>query len=244
MALLLFVVLHWYISLFFQSVFHHRYAAHNAFTMRRGWEKTFYIGCLLSQGSSYISAHTYGIMHRLHHAHTDQPEDPHSPHYTRNALHMMWVTRNNYLDIYKGKTPVPEKYLKNLPTWPGFERLVHTTVVRLLFVAIYIAIYMALATAWWQYLLLPITISMGAFQGVCVNWWAHRFGYENYPMNNTSKNILPVDFVFWGEAYHNNHHRHPGRPNNAVRWFEIDPGYWSMRGLQRLGIIKIAEARA
>lgn len=244
MALLLFVVLHWYISLFFQSVFHHRYAAHNAFSMSRGWEKVFYIGCFLSQGSSYISARAYGIMHRLHHAHTDQPEDPHSPHYTRNALHMMWVTRNNYLDIYTGKTPVPEKYLKNLPSWPGLERIVHTTVMRAAFVILYIAIYMTLATAWWQYLLLPITISMGAFQGVAVNWWAHRFGYENYRMDNTSKNILPVDLVFWGEAYHNNHHRHPGRPNNAVRWFEVDPGYWSMRGLQRLGIIKIAESRA
>ena len=59
-------------------------------------------------------------------------------------------------------------------------------------------------------------------------------------MNNTSKNILPVDLIFWGEAYHNNHHRHPGRANNAVRWFEVDPGYLSMRLLDKLRIIKMA----
>lgn len=209
--------------------------------MSRGWEKVFYIGCLISQGSSYISAYAYGIMHRLHHAHTDQPEDPHSPHHTNNALHMMWVTRNNYFNIFIGKTNVDEKYKKNLPAWPEFERIVHTFWMRVAFGACYLAFYLIFATAWWQFLFLPLTLSMGALQGVCVNWWAHRFGYENYPMNNTSKNILPVDLVFWGEAYHNNHHRHPGRPNNAVRWFEFDPGYWSMRALQRLGIIEIAK---
>jgi stearoyl-CoA desaturase (delta-9 desaturase) len=244
MAILIFLVLHWYTSLFFQSVFHHRYAAHNAFTMNRGWEKVFYIGCLITQGSSYISAYAYGIMHRLHHAHTDTVEDPHSPRYTHNALHMMWVTRNNYFNIFIGKTPVSDKYKKNLPQWVSFERVVHTFWMRALFGVAYLAFYIAFATAWWQYLFLPLTLSMGALQGIAVNWWAHRFGYENFRMDNTSKNILPIDLVFWGEAYHNNHHRNPGRANNAVRWFEFDPGYWSMRGLQRLGIINIVKQPA
>jgi stearoyl-CoA desaturase (delta-9 desaturase) len=244
MAILIFLVLHWYTSLFFQSVFHHRYAAHNAFTMSRGWERVFYVGCLITQGSSYISAYAYGIMHRLHHAHTDTADDPHTPHYTRNALHMMWVTRNNYFNIFIGKTPVAEKYKKNLPQWVSFERVVHTFWMRALFGLAYLAFYIVFATAWWQFLFLPLTLSMGALQGISVNWWAHRFGYENFRMDNTSKNILPVDLVFWGEAYHNNHHRHPGRANNAVRWFEFDPGYWSMRGLQRLGIISIVKQPA
>ncbi len=240
MAILLFLVLHWYTSLFFQSVFHHRYAAHNAFTMSKGWERVFYIGCLITQGSSYISAHAYGIMHRLHHAHTDKETDPHTPHYTKNALHMMWVTRQNYFNIFIGKTPVEDKFKKNLPDWPAFEKLVHNFYVRFAFGLMYLAFYIVFATAWWQFLFLPLTLSMGALQGIAVNWWAHRFGYENFRMNNTSKNILPVDFIFWGEAYHNNHHRFPGRANNAIRWFEIDPGYWSMRGLARLGIIRMA----
>lgn len=240
MAILIFLVLHWYTSLFFQSVFHHRYAAHNAFTMSRGWERVFYIGCLITQGSSYISAYAYGIMHRLHHAHTDKPEDPHTPHHTKNALHMMWVTRNNYLNIYLGKTVVDEKYKKNLPQWPEFEKLFHNFYVRTAFGIGYLVFYIVFATAWWQFLFLPLTLTMGSLQGIAVNWWAHRFGYENFRMNNTSKNILPVDLVFWGEAYHNNHHRYPGRANNAVRWFEVDPGYLSMRLLHSLGIIKMS----
>src|SRR5215467_6483535 len=79
MIILLFFIIHWYSSLFFQSIFHHRYAAHGMYTMSKFWERVFYIGCFITQGSSYISARAYGILHRLHHAHTDEAEDPHSP---------------------------------------------------------------------------------------------------------------------------------------------------------------------
>jgi stearoyl-CoA desaturase (delta-9 desaturase) len=209
------------------------------FTMSRGWEKVFHIGCFVTQGSSYISAYTYGLMHRLHHAHTDTPEDPHSPHNNPNVFAMMWETRTNYYGLYKGTISADEKYTKGLPEWRAFDNLAHTYWSRLLWVCIYVGIYLLLATSWWQFLLLPVTLAMSPLQGVAVNWWAHRFGYENFKMDNTSKNILPVDILFWGEAYHNNHHKHPTRPNNASKWFEWDMGYQAMRGMQKLGIIKI-----
>jgi len=86
---------------------------------------------------------------------------------------------------------------------------------------------------------LPFTIAIGSVQGAAVNWWAHKFGYENYKLDNTSKNILPVDVLFWGEAYHNNHHKNPSRPNNAVKWFEFDSAYFVMRVMHKLHIIRI-----
>ncbi len=239
MAILLLLIMQWYASLFFQSVFHHRYAAHGMFTMSRGWERTFFVGCFITQGSSYISAYTYGIMHRLHHAHTDKEQDPHSPGNTPNLFAMMWDTRNNYRDIHIGKTVVADKYKKGLPQWLSFDRFAHSGFTKLGWVGIYILLYCLLATQWWMFLFLPFSLAMGAFQGAVVNWWAHRFGYENYAMDNTSKNILPVDVLFWGEAYHNNHHRHPSTPNNAHRWFEFDMGFMAMRLLHRMRIIRM-----
>jgi stearoyl-CoA desaturase (delta-9 desaturase) len=207
--------------------------------MSRGWEKVFYIGCFLTQGSSYISAYTYGLMHRLYHAHTDTPDDPHSPQNSPNMLMMMWDTRNSYFDLYSGNTDAEDKYKKGLPDWPGFEKIAHNWIARVAWIAVYVLIYAWLATAWWQFLFLPVTIIMGSLQGAAINWWAHRFGYENFTMTNTSKNILPFDLVFWGEAYHNNHHQHPTRPNSAVRWFEWDMGYYAMRLLDKIGIIQM-----
>lgn len=207
--------------------------------MSPAWEKFFFICCFITQGSSYISASSYGMMHRLHHAHTDKEEDPHSPHFEPNPFLLLLKTRNNYHSIYKGSQHVEAKYKKGLPVWEAFDRLAHTWVSRSLWVIIYITVYIYFATAWWMYLFLPLTLAMGALQGVAVNWWAHKFGYENYRLTNTSKNILPIDFLFVGEAYHNNHHRHPGRVNNAVKWFEFDITYRIMLLMHRLHIIKL-----
>lgn len=152
---------------------------------------------------------------------------------------MMLNTRNNYNAIYKGRTVIEEKYKKDLPQWMAFDKIAHNWITRVLWMLAYVAVYMLLATAWWQFLLLPFTFALGTIQGAAVNWWAHRFGYENFKMDNTSKNIMPVDFIFWGEAYHNNHHKHPSRPSNAVRWFEFDSAYAIMRVMHALKIIRI-----
>jgi stearoyl-CoA desaturase (delta-9 desaturase) len=178
-------------------------------------------------------------MHRLHHANTDLKGDPHSPANDPNLFAMMWSTRNNYFSIYKGRTDVPEKFTKDLPDWKTFDRIFHNYIFRMLWIAAYVAFYMVFATAWWQYLLLPVTILIGSFQGAAVNYWAHWLGYVNFKQSNTSKNILPVDPIFWGESFHNNHHQFPGRPNNAHRWFEVDMGYLAMKAMDFLGIIKL-----
>ena len=179
------------------------------------------------------------MMHRLHHAHTDKKEDPHSPHFEPNPFLLLVKTRNSYNDIFQGYTQVHDKYKKSLPEWEAFDRIAHTWYARVGWALIYTAIYIWLATAWWMYLFLPLTLAMGALQGVAVNWWAHKFGYENYVLANTSKNILPIDFLFVGEAYHNNHHKRPGRPNNAVKWFEFDVTYRIMLLMHRLHIIRL-----
>ena len=207
--------------------------------MSKGWEKFFNIGCFLTQGSSYISAYSYGIMHRLHHEHTDQEEDPHSPSTHPGFWSMMLQTRNSYNDIYKGKTVVPDKIKKDLPQWDSFEKFAHNWITRICWILLYTAFYIYFATAWWQFLFLPFTIIIGTLQGAAINWWAHKFGYVNYKQDNTSKNILPLDFVFWGESYHNNHHQFPGRANYAHRWFEFDMGYYAVRVLNKLKIIQL-----
>lgn len=238
----IFVISHWYVSLFLQSFFYHRYAAHGVCTMSRGWEKFFHLSSYIVHGTSYMGTGWYGIMHRLHHAHTDEKEDPHSPHFSPNAMTLMWKTRNSYQDIVQNRLPVDEKYKKDLPGWSALDRIAHNWISRVIWALVYTGIFMLLATAWWQYFFLPLIIASSAFQGLVVNWWAHKFGYENYKMANTSKNILPVDIFFAGEAYHNNHHKHPSRPNNAVRWFEIDPTFQVMRLMHWLRIIKLKKS--
>ena len=101
MAILAFLIAHWYLSLFFQTFFHHRYAAHSMFSMSKFWEKVFFVFSLITQGSSYLSPYAYAILHRLHHAYADTEKDPHSPAYDSSLLDIMWKTKNIYSSIIK-----------------------------------------------------------------------------------------------------------------------------------------------
>jgi stearoyl-CoA desaturase (delta-9 desaturase) len=237
MTITVFFVMHWYASFFMQSFFHHRYAAHAHFSMSHRSEKFFFILCFLAHGSSYMSPYAYGVMHRLHHIHTDTEEDPHSPHNEPNFFRLLIVTRNSYQKIYTSHLAVALKLTKKLPRWNSFERFAHSWVTRTTWIITYITFYILFATQWWMFLLLPVTVSMAAFQGNIINWWAHKFGYTNYPLKNTSRNILPVDFIFIGDAYHNNHHKFPGRVKNSEKWFETDLIYHITNLMSKLKIV-------
>lgn len=169
--------------------------------------------------------------------HTDTENDPHSPAYHPGFFGTMLQTRNSYNNIFTGKTYVDEKLKKDLPQWKAFEKFAHNWITRVCWIGLYIGIYMAVATVWWMYLFLPITIILATFQGTMINWWAHKFGYVNYPMKNTSKNIIPIDVLFCGDAYHNNHHKFPGRIKNSHRWFEFDLIYGLTCILQKIRIV-------
>lgn len=239
MVIILFFIAHWYLSLFSQTFFQHRYAAHGAFTMSKGWERFFFIFAWITQGPSYLSAHTYAILHRQHHAFTDTDKDPHSPQHFKNVFGMMVHTWKIYAAIYDNKVEVEDRFKKNIPYWPQFERWAHSWFPRLLWAGVYVWFYAMFATSWWLWLLLPVQLFISPVHGAIINWYAHKYGYENYEMSNTAQNLLHVDFLMLGESYHNNHHRRASNPNFGVKWHEIDPVYPVIRLLNKLRVIKL-----
>ena len=244
MAIIIFFVAHWYLSLFTQSFFHHRYAAHRMFTMSKATEKVFFVLSWLFQGSSYLSPHTYGAMHRMHHAYADTENDVHSPKYDKNLFTMMWRTKQTYVDIFWGKQKVDAKFLKDLPTWRKFDLFGERYFSRLLWVGIYVAFWALFATAWWQWLLLPVSVVMGPVHGAIINWFAHKYGYRNFKNKDTSKNLFPVELLMWGEGLHNNHHKFGGRANFGVKWWESDPMYPLIWTLDRMKVIQLRRRRS
>ena len=207
--------------------------------MSKGWERFFYVLAWITQGSSYLSPRAYAIMHRMHHAYADTDKDPHSPSFSPNIFHMMWRTRNFYQAIYKGTMPVEERFTKNVPDWPAFDRFAGSTASRLMWVGLYVAFFVAFAPSPWWYLLLPVAVATGPFHGAVVNWFAHKYGYINYRLRNTAMNLLFIDFLMLGESYHNNHHKYPSDINFGKRWHEIDPVYPIIRMLAWLNVIQL-----
>ena len=242
--ILLFFVAHWYMALFFQTFFLHRYAAHGAFTMSKFTEKVFFVLTWLFQGSNYLSAYGYGIMHRMHHAYADTPNDPHSPKYDESLFKMMWKTKTIYSDINMKRITVDPRFTKNIPQWEAFDKFARSWVSRLLWIGVYTLVYINFATVWWLWLLLPIQFMLSPVHGAIINWFAHKYGYRNFEVGDTSRNFLPFDFLMMGESYHNNHHKHGSRANfGGIRWHELDPTYVVIKILDKIGVISLVKQK-
>jgi stearoyl-CoA desaturase (Delta-9 desaturase) len=239
MAILIFFIAHWYFSLFFQTFYLHRYSAHQQFTMNTFWERFFYLCTFLTQGSSFLNPRAYGLMHRMHHAYADTEKDPHSPKYDPNVFIMMWKTLKVYDGIKKRNLDVPKELDGGTPVWEWFDNLIGGRWVDVLWSTAYLGFYVVFATEWWMFFIWPLHIFMGPIHGAIINYAAHKWGYRNFEMENTSVNLMPWDIFMMGEGLHNNHHRHALNPSFASRFYEFDPSYPVIRTLNTLGIIHI-----
>lgn len=246
MPILLFFVGHWYLSLFVQTFYLHRYAAHKMYTMNRFWERFFFALTYLAQGSSYLSPRAYALLHRMHHAYSDTENDPHSPHFSSNAFTMMWKTKNIYNSVLNDQYELAKRFEGDYPTWNFIERIGDHWMSRVGWGTAYVLFYVALvpASMWYLYLLLPIHFLMGPIHGAIVNWSGHKYGYQNFDNNDKSRNSLFFDFLTGGELFQNNHHKLPMRVNFGVKWWELDPTYPVIWTLDKVGIIKLKREKS
>lgn len=239
MIILAFLLAHWYLSLFGQTFFLHRYSAHKMFTLSPFWEKVFFFFTWFTQGASFLNPRAYAILHRMHHAYSDTEKDPHSPHFFKDVFRMMWQTKKIYHGVLNRTYQVEPKFEKNYPEWPALERFGDRWPVRIAFGTLYVLFYFYFAEYWWMYLLLPIHFLIGPIQGATVNWAGHKYGYRNHPETDHSKNTLFWDIILLGELFQNNHHKYAARANFANKWWEFDPTYPVIKVLSWVGIIKM-----
>jgi len=239
MIIFIILITHWYLSLFLQTFFLHRYASHKLYTMSPTWEKVFFVFTFITQGSSFLNPAAYAIMHRRHHAYADTARDPHSPKYIKNVFEFNKRTFVEYRDLVN-QLVHNQIIITDVPRLPTLEKIADSLPVRILFIFFYIGIYWIFSPSFWFLFLIPFHIFMGPIHGFIVNWFGHLIGYRNFKgLKDNSKNTLPVDFLMMGELYQNNHHKAPNNRNFAHRWFEIDLGFLLASLLQKFNIIQL-----
>ena len=239
MAILIFFLAHWFLSLFCQTFFLHRYASHKMFTMNKFWERFFYGFTFLVQGASFLNPRAYAIMHRMHHAYSDTEKDPHSPHFFRDVWQMTMQTKDIYINYVNHKVEPEKAFRGKYPEWKWLDALSNMWTVRILFGIGYFAFYWFFAPYWWMFLLLPVHFFMGPVHGAIVNWCGHKYGYSNYDNEDHSKNTIPIDIFLMGELMQNNHHKSPNSINFAKKWYEFDPTYPVILLLDRIRVIQL-----
>jgi stearoyl-CoA desaturase (delta-9 desaturase) len=70
-----------------------------------------------------------------------------------------------------------------------------------------------------------------------VNSLCHVFGKRRYQTTDQSRNNWLVAILTLGEGWHNNHHHYQSAACQGFFWWEIDPSYYVLKGLEVFGVV-------
>jgi sn-2 palmitoyl-lipid 9-desaturase len=221
------VVTYWLTSSIGVCLGYHRYLTHKSFKLTKPAE----FGVLLcSVASGQGSPLMWTATHRLHHQRSDQEGDPHSPLEGKWWSHMTWLFVNHSAEqralIYRRYVPD----LVDRPMLQFFEKTYGWWLV--VFGVSLLAIGGLPALLWAMCVRMVVAYHSTWF----VNSATHLWGYRTYETRDESRNLWWVALLAFGEGWHNNHHAHPSAARAGHQWWEIDPTWWVIRGLQAVGM--------
>jgi stearoyl-CoA desaturase (Delta-9 desaturase) len=218
----------------------HRLLTHRSFQTHRWVEYLLAAtGSMAMQGPvmSWVADH------RKHHAHTDQEGDPHSPHGhgggLRGAVTGLWYAHMGWLFEKSGQAE-HARYARDLFDDRGM-RFIHRAFP--LWVLVGLAVPFAVgyavdgtlggavtALVWGG----AVRIFMLHHVTWSINSVCHFFGRRRFDVEDHSTNVFWLAPFSFGESWHHNHHAFPRSAMHGLRWWEVDPTAWLIRGMKRL----------
>lgn len=203
----------------------HRYFSHRSFKTTRWFQ--FLLACAgsaaLQKGPLWWVAH-----HRLHHKHSDTPEDPHSPVVNGFLFgHAGWLFTQDLMRP-------DERPVRDLAK---FRELVWLD--RLWMVPGLLAAAACYACLGWSGLIYGYCLSVVLIFQItfAVNSIGHLWGRQRFATGEGSRNNLVLGYLAMGDGWHNNHHRAPYSARHGFAWYEFDMSYRFIQLLARLGLV-------
>jgi stearoyl-CoA desaturase (delta-9 desaturase) len=226
---------------------YHRLLAHRSLKVPRWLERTLAIVALCSLEDTPAR---WVANHRLHHAHSDDPEDPHSPRRGIAWSHMGWLFRR--VPQRKGWVFL-DRYARDILADGFFRSLERHPTATVWIYALHTAAYWTvglLVGRWWGgdwaagYACAARCVVWGVLVRTVLVWhitWSvnsltHLFGYRTYATDEDSRNNWLIALVAMGEGWHNNHHHDPASASVQHCWWEIDVTYYVILLLERVGL--------
>lgn len=209
-SIILYSFIFWFfLSSIVVSAGYHRYFAHRAFKAGVWYE---YMVLILGPLSG--AGHVLGWVgvHRLHHNHSDTPEDPHSPKHQpvwrvlTSTFKVPPIKHRHVVDLLKNKRVM--WFYK----WHSEIRI--ATYLFGLLLPIDWFIILLVMPMFWGYL------GFGLLNTIC-----HR--------GDNVSNSAFVNIFTGGEGWHANHHERPRDWQIGKKWYEWDPGAWFIRLIQK-----------
>lgn len=202
----------------------HRFATHRSFQANKVVEFV-----LLALGSMAIegSVLQWTADHWTHHKHSDRPGDPHSPVEGLFHAHIGW--------FFGSTRGIPERDAKHLMKDP-----VAHFISRTFYVWAALGMFLPFLFDGWRGVLWGglVRVFITHHLTWSVNSICHQFGRRAFDTDDHSGNQWIVGVLGLGEGWHNNHHAFPESAFHGLRWYQIDPSGYVIRGLEAVGWIK------
>ena len=206
----------------------HRALAHRSVKLHKALERILIFGAMFNGSGSPLSWVSY---HRLHHSCADTPDDISSP--THGGFwwaHLRWLYQTPPTDVARW---CPDLDTSEYRAWTRIE----TPMVAL-------SLLCGLPFGWSAFFWLGAIRLVYSLHMQCfVNSLTH-LGQERG--GDHSQNVWwlgPLQLTAWGENWHHNHHDYPGSARFGVRWWQVDVGWYCIRGLEALGLAESVRKR-
>jgi len=175
-------------------------------------------------------------VHRRHHQRSDQPGDPHSP-----QIYGIWTVLFKGVVLYKqaARDRVMIAQLSTGTPDDWIERHLYkkyNTLGILVMLIIDLCIFGPWGFIVWGVQMIWIPF----FAAGVINGLAHFWGYRNYDVKDTSRNLIPWGFWIGGEELHNNHHGDGASAKFSKKWWEFDIGWLYIRVLETLELAHVS----
>lgn len=222
------------------TIGYHRAFAHKGVQLHPALKRLLIVGGNWLTG---LDPKAWVVMHRLHHEHSDTPEDPHSPSNV-GLLGIGMEQLRSYKRVIIGllkRKPEYTRYAKDL----DFElSVLNRKGLWWLPYAMHAAIGLALCVTvgWVMGAAYYFGMMSHPIQGGIVNSLGHAVGGRNFETKDNSRNNHLAAWLIFGEGFQNNHHAYPGSAKFSHRRHEIDLGYVTCVLMEKLGLAEINRA--
>ena len=174
-------------------------------------------------------------IHRKHHQAADTEEDPHSP-----KIHGIWqvlfkgaflyhkASKNKKL-VYDLGHGTPDDWIEENLYTP------HSRLGILLMLVIDLVLFGSWGFVVWGVQMIWIPLWAAGVINGAAHWW----GYRNYDVKDTSRNLWPWAFWIGGEELHNNHHGDGASAKFSKKRWEFDIGWQYIKILKFFKLAKV-----
>jgi fatty-acid desaturase len=216
---------------------YHRLLTHRGYTVPRWLEHVMTFCATLSLEGGPIF---WVATHRLHHQLSDQDGDPHTPREGAWWAHSGWIFFGESLHAQTEALAryVPDLRRDRIHVWLSKYHWLPVTVSGVLLLAggwYWGGWVNGVAMVLWGVLL---RVTLGLHATWLVNSATHLWGSRRFKTRDDSRNSWWVALLTGGEGWHNNHHAHPVSARHGLAWYEIDPNFWGIWLLARLGLAR------